>query len=79
MTHETMDPTNFADPPRDKSEVADKVDLTITSEGYIKIRGVAPSGAQAEITFDLSSVRILARRLLALCDVAEGAADDSPG
>jgi len=65
-------------PPPSRSHIITKTELTMTSEGYIILKGTAESGTQSEMAFDIEDIRVVAKRLLALCDIAEGEADDNP-
>lgn len=66
------------DPPPSRTHVIDRTELSMTSEGRIILKGTTVSGIQAAMEFDIDDIRIVAKRLLALCDIAEGKADDSP-
>ena len=70
---------NTIDPPPSRSQVVSKTELTITSEGFIVLRGIAEIGTQSVMVFDIDDIRVIAKRLLALCDIAEGKADDNTG
>lgn len=65
-------------PPQSRSCIITKTELTMTSEGYIILKGTSESGTQSEMSFDIDDIRVVSKRLLALCDIAEGKADDSP-
>jgi len=70
---------SITDIPSVKNHVIHKTQLTMTSDNLIVLSGSAKSGTTAEMIFEIDAIRVIAKRLLALCDIAEGAADDSPG